>query len=204
MKDEAAAKGGFSVAAMDTVEHLHSWEGLERSQEKTEKPKMLQTGSFFPVPLFLPRIAVVVVAVNLPQAGLVGRRKAEPAYPLGALPEVDVGDKHAGRPAVLGFERLAVVAEGDPRLAARGVLERDVGRVAAVGELDDVLGRRLDPVEQRVDGDALPDGVELRPLCDERRVTIGSGTHVWAWAAPSASGCRAPFAWWLDLHPGSL
>jgi hypothetical protein len=65
---------------------------------------------------------------------------------------------------VLGFERLAVVAEGDPRLAARGVLERDVGRVAAVGELDDVLGRRLDPVEQRVDGDALPDGVELRPL----------------------------------------
>jgi hypothetical protein len=56
--------------------------------------------------------------------------------------------------------------QGDPRLAARGVLERDVGRVAAVGELDDVLGRRLDPVEQRVDGDALPDGVELRPLCD--------------------------------------
>jgi hypothetical protein len=47
LKDEAAAKGGFSVAAMDTVEHLHSWEGLERSQEKTEKPKMLQTGSFF-------------------------------------------------------------------------------------------------------------------------------------------------------------
>jgi len=75
-----------------------------------------------------------------------------------------VRDEHARRAAVLRLERLASVAERDPCLAARHVLERQVGRVAAVAELDDVFGRRLDPVEQRVDGDALPDGVQLRPL----------------------------------------
>jgi hypothetical protein len=51
---------------------------------------------------------------------------------------------------VLRLERPVAVGEGDPCLGAGNVLERQVGRVAAVGELDDVLGG-LDPVEQRID-----------------------------------------------------
>ena len=47
--------------------------------------------------------------------------------------------EQARRAAVLGLERLAVVAERDPRLAAGDVLERQVRRVAAVAERDDVL-----------------------------------------------------------------
>ena len=60
---------------------------------------------------------------------------------------------------MLGLERLAAVAEGDPRLATRDVFERQVRRVTAVRELDDMFRRRLDPLEQLVDGYALPNRV---------------------------------------------
>jgi hypothetical protein len=45
-----------------------------------------------------------------------------------------VRDEESCRPAVLRVERLAVVLVGDPGLAAREVLERDVRRVAAVAD----------------------------------------------------------------------
>ena len=64
---------------------------------------------------------------------------------------------------MLRVERLAVVAEGNPGLAAGHVIEREVRGVAAVAEGEHVLGLGLDVLEQRVHGDALPDGVELRP-----------------------------------------
>ena len=89
----------------------------------------------------MPRISVVVVAVALPEARLVLVPELEPAHPLRALPEVEVGDEHARRAAVLGLERLAAVPERDPCPAAGHVLERKVGRVAAVGVLDDVIYR---------------------------------------------------------------
>ena len=107
-----------------------------------------------------------VVAVLLPEAGLVLVAQLEPAHPLGALPEVEVRHEQPRRAAVLGLERLAVVGEGDPRLAAGQVLERQVRRVAAVAEREHVLGVVLDRLEQRVDRDAFPDRVELRPLRD--------------------------------------
>src|SRR5262249_21841147 len=113
---------------------------------------------------FLPWVSVVVVAVCLPETGLVGRLEPEPPYPLGALPEVVMRDEHAGGAAVLGRERLTSVGEDHPRLAARDVLEREVGRVAAVRVLGHELGCRLDPFEERVDRNAAPDGVELGPL----------------------------------------
>src|SRR5262249_44748115 len=78
----------------------------------------------------------------------------------------EVRDEHARGATMLRIERFAAVREGDPGHAARDVLERDVRRVATVAELDHVLRGRLDAVEQRVDGDALPVRVELRPLGD--------------------------------------
>ena len=75
-------------------------------------------------------------------------------------------DEETRRTAVLGLQRLAVVAEGDPCLAVRHVLEWEVGRVAAVAEGGHVIGRGFHVLEKRVDGDSLPDRVELRPLGD--------------------------------------
>src|SRR5207247_8858887 len=84
------------------------------------------------IALLSPWIAIVVVAVGLPEAGLVLLTQLEPAHPFRALPEVQVRDEQACGSAVLGLERLAVVGEGDPRLAAGHVLHWQVGRVPAV------------------------------------------------------------------------
>jgi hypothetical protein len=51
-------------------------------------------------------VTVVVVAVRLPEAGLVARGEPQAAHPLGALPEVVVIDERARRATVLGRERL--------------------------------------------------------------------------------------------------
>jgi hypothetical protein len=125
-----------------------------------------------------PGIAVVV-AVGLPEAGLVIERQREAAHPLRALPEVQMRDQEPRRAAVLGVQRLAIVLVDDPGLALGDVLERKVGRVAAVAPSRDVLGRRIDVFEQRVHRDAPPAGVQLRPLrhavdVDGRRL-LGQG-----------------------------
>src|SRR5262249_56923914 len=50
-------------------------------------------GSVTGVPLLFPRVAVVVVAVALPEAGAVFLQQLNPAHPLGALPEVEMRDE---------------------------------------------------------------------------------------------------------------
>ena len=61
--------------------------------------------------VFPPRVAVEVVAIRLPEAGLVVVEELETAHPFRALPEVEVRDEKPGRPAVLGVQRLAVERE---------------------------------------------------------------------------------------------
>jgi hypothetical protein len=50
----------------------------------------------------------------------------DPAHPLRALPEVEMGDEQPGRSAVLGLERLVLELVCDPRLAAADVVDREV------------------------------------------------------------------------------
>ena len=59
-------------------------------------------GSVALVTLLEPRIAAVVVAVALPEAGFVVVEELEPGDPLRALPEVEVRHDEPGGPAVLG------------------------------------------------------------------------------------------------------
>src|SRR4051794_13387709 len=56
--------------------------------------------SVAPVALLAPRVAVVVVAGELPEPGLVVDGQRQPAPPLRALPEVQVRDDQARGPAV--------------------------------------------------------------------------------------------------------
>src|SRR4051794_2910764 len=74
------------------------------------------------VPLLLPRVAPVVIAVLLPEAGLVPLQEGDPADPLGALPEVQVRHQHPHRTAVLHRQRAPVELPDQPRLAAGDVL----------------------------------------------------------------------------------
>ena len=69
-------------------------------------------GCLLRVPLFLPGVGVVVVAVALPEAELVVVEELEAPDPLGALPEVALRDEEAERPAVLLLERLPVKRAG--------------------------------------------------------------------------------------------
>src|SRR4051794_5409631 len=71
------------------------------------------------IPLLPPRVAQVVVAVLLPEAGLVAGHQRELGDPLRALPEVEVRDEQPDRAAVLDGQRLAVELSDHPRLAAR-------------------------------------------------------------------------------------
>src|SRR5438270_4288714 len=118
------------------------------------------------VPLFLPRIAVVVVTERFPESGLVTLDQAKPADPLRALPEIKMRyDKPRGT-AVLGRERLAVVLIGNESLSVDDVGQREIRGVAAVRERDDESrpAVELHVLEEHVRGDAAPARVELRPL----------------------------------------
>ena len=65
-----------------------------------------------------------MVAVLLPEAGLVLVEQLQAAHPLGALPEVEVQHRPKCRAAVLGLERLAAERVGDPGLAVGEVIDR--------------------------------------------------------------------------------
>src|SRR5262245_21156648 len=122
------------------------------------------------VALLTPRVAVVVVAERLPESALIPVHEAELPDPLRALPEVEVRHEKTRRAAVLGRERRAIIFDCHPCLAAGDVGERQVGRVPPVGHREHVRRQlhtaREGFLEQRVHGDALPDGVQLGPLGD--------------------------------------
>src|SRR3954447_9111304 len=103
------------------------------------------------IPLLFPWVTVVVVAVALPESGLIVRAQLDPANPLRTLPEVVARDEQPRRATVLRGERLVLILIRDPRLAAAHVGERQVGRVPAVTEREDVRGTRVDAVQQRVE-----------------------------------------------------
>src|SRR5690348_11050905 len=70
------------------------------------------------VPLLAPGVAAVVVAVLLPEAGLVAGQQGELGDPLRALPEVQVRYEQPHRAAVLDRQRAAVVLPHHPGLSA--------------------------------------------------------------------------------------
>src|SRR5687768_11054456 len=86
------------------------------------------------VALFLPRVPVGVVPVHLPEPWLVVLHETEPAYPFGGLPEIEVRHQEARWAAVLGRERFAVEFPDDECLSIQQILDRKVGRIAAVAE----------------------------------------------------------------------
>ena len=92
-------------------------------------------------------------------------REFDALDPLGALPEVELGDHHAQGPAMLAADRLAVPAPGQQHVVGREVGQRHVGRVGVVGMEDDVLrgGLGLHQLQQIARAHALPPVVVARP-----------------------------------------
>src|SRR5438309_1875090 len=117
------------------------------------------------VSLLIPRIAVHVVAAQLPEAGLVALRELKTVHPLRRFPEVEMRHEQARRPPVLALQRLAFVLERDHRLPRCEVGERHVGGVSVVAmcEYERSGCAKASVGEYVVNGHALPGGVELRP-----------------------------------------
>src|SRR6266545_4157390 len=85
------------------------------------------------VALLFEWVATHVIAVHLPEARPVLGEEVHTLYPLGALPEVEVGHHQSHGPAVLFGQGLAVVAVSEEVALARDVRQGQVGGVTAVG-----------------------------------------------------------------------
>jgi len=82
------------------------------------------------VALFLPGVAVGVIAVAFPEAETFFIEEHEAAHPFDAFPGVEMRDDQADRAAVLGGERDTVVIECEQDIRVLEVGERDVCGVA--------------------------------------------------------------------------
>src|SRR5690606_41269133 len=74
-------------------------------------------------------------------------------------------------------------SEGDPGLAVEQLVERHIGRVAAVAVRHDVVVRGLDVLEDLVERHPAPRHLELRPVGDamdvqDRKSTRLNSSHV--------------------------
>src|SRR5687768_16843097 len=67
------------------------------------------------LPLFPPWVTVGVVSVHLPESWFVVLHESKPAHPFSGLPEIEMWDQQARRPAMLGCQRLAIVLPYDQR-----------------------------------------------------------------------------------------
>src|SRR4029077_17084233 len=85
------------------------------------------------VALLTPRVAVVVIAQRLPEAGLLAVGEAQLPHPLCALPEIGGQHEDPRGAAVLGREGRTSVCDRPPCLAAGDIGKRQVGRVATIG-----------------------------------------------------------------------
>src|SRR5208282_613116 len=118
-----------------------------------------------PVALLAPRVAVIVIAAHLPEARAVLGGKLDALQPLGTLPEIEPGNDHAHRTAVLAAQGLALPARGEKHVAACELGERHVGGVAVVALEDDVPGLGLGSGERQdvLGTHPLPTVVVARP-----------------------------------------
>jgi hypothetical protein len=97
------------------------------------------------MPFFLPGIAVIVVAGLLPGAWLICGYELDGPDPLGTLPRVQPRHHQSQRPAVLGGQRLSVVAISEQHVLGHEFSERQVGGVAFVVTVcDDKMSVRLE------------------------------------------------------------
>src|SRR5258708_5600308 len=86
-------------------------------------------GSTSRVPLLVPRIALGVVAVALPESQSVFAQQHEPAPPLHAFPCVEMRHDQPHRPAVFRRQRLAVVLKREQHIRPQQIRQRDIRRV---------------------------------------------------------------------------
>src|SRR5437879_6366415 len=117
------------------------------------------------VALLGPRVAAHVVTVLLPEAGPVALHEFQAAYPLRALPEVQVGYEQSQRPAVLRADGLAIAGVDKHVFVSEEVVQAQIGSEALLCTDHDVgrLRFELDELHHFGHRHAFPRAVEHRP-----------------------------------------
>jgi hypothetical protein len=82
--------------------------------------------------LLFPRIAMHVIAIALPEAGLVALQQFNGFEPLRALPCVEPGNNQACRAAVVETQRLSIVRDRNKRVFSQEIRQWNVGRKSSV------------------------------------------------------------------------
>src|ERR1700737_1429926 len=99
--------------------------------------------SVAPIPLLARGIPTHVISVRFPEPGLLLVLERHTPNPFRALPEVEMWHEQARWTTVLWMKGLAVEFGHHPGLVAGQFTERQVRRIAAVGENRGEVGGRL-------------------------------------------------------------
>src|SRR5262249_17860446 len=89
------------------------------------------------------------------------------SHPFGAFPKVEMRHEQTGRTAMRRSNWHPPISGDDPPPTANEILDRDVCRVPSIAMSHDVGCGRIgeaDCLQQIVERDALPCGIELRPF----------------------------------------
>ena len=126
------------------------------------------------VPLFFPRVAVVVVAANLPEAESILGEEGDAFDKFCALPSVELGDDDAGGAAVFAGDRGAAKLGRYEHIVIETLRERDIRRVAIVArEINKLRLRfRLNEFEQGGERHAAPRAVVFAPSGHAVKITF--------------------------------
>lgn len=152
-----------------------------------------------PVALFQPGVAVVVVAVDLPEAGFIHRAEFQRAHKLGTFPEVALGNQCPHRETVIWFQKLAVIFVRQQDVVLHHRFNRQIGGVTVIAVCDDILRARFDPEHfRKLDkGDPFPESVEFAPASD----TVNIGGNHFCGQRQKFVPCPAHFVFNFAEHP---
>ena len=126
------------------------------------------------VPLFFPRVAVVVVAANFPEAKSILGEEGDAFDKFCALPGVEFGNDNAGGATVLTGDRGAAELGRHEHVVIETVREGDIRRVAIVArEINKLRLRfRLNEFEEGGERHAAPSAVVLAPSGHAVKITF--------------------------------
>src|SRR5215472_12617748 len=99
------------------------------------------------IPLFLPRIAFVVIAADFPESRAILRQELDAVPPFGTLPELPVRNDDAHGPAMFAGQRFSFPAVRQQHVGLGEDVELHIGGVAVVGVENDVARFWLRPHE---------------------------------------------------------
>src|SRR5690348_10894052 len=153
------------------------------------------------VTLLAPGIAAIVIAALFPEAAAILGDKLDPPDPFRALPEIELGDHRAHRPAMLARQRFALPGMREQRIIIVEIRQGKIRGVVVVAVKHDEarLGQRPRQRENMLGAHPVPLIVEARPCSDA--VYVGDIAELRLGAELVPAPIDAPLDQTVDREP---